>query len=55
MTGWDKLEREISVFTLAHQIKLGWDNCEIKIIVPPQEVVNLSRNIIGINYPVDPS
>ena len=23
---WDKLESEISVFTLAHRTKLGWDN-----------------------------
>ena len=54
MSGQDKLEREISVFTLAHRTKLGQDNCGIKVI-PPQEVVLTYPGITliyGKNYPV---
>ena len=42
--GWDKLEREISVFTLAHRTKLGWDNCRIKVSSNPGVGSNLSRD-----------
>ena len=44
MTGRDKLEREISVFTLAHRTKLGQDNCGIKVSSTPGGGSNLSRD-----------
>ena len=44
LTGRDKIEREISVFTLAHQTKLGRDNCEIKVSSTPEGGSNLSRD-----------
>ena len=44
MSGRDKLEREISVFTLAHRTKLGRDNCGIKVSSTPEAGSNLSRD-----------
>ena len=38
----DKLEREMSVFTLSHRAKLGRDNCKIK--VSSTSGSNLSRD-----------
>ena len=42
MSGRDKLEQEISVFTLAHRTKLGRDNCGIKVSSTPGGCSNLS-------------
>ena len=44
MTGRDKLERQISVFTLSHRAKLGRDNCGIKVSSTPGGGSNLSRD-----------
>ena len=44
MSGRDKLEWEISVFTLAHRTKLGQDNCRIKVSSTPGGGSNLSRD-----------
>ena len=44
ISGRDKLEREISVFTLAHQTKLGRDNWGIKVSSTPGGGSNLSRD-----------
>ena len=44
MTGRDKQECEISVFTLVHRTKLNQDNCEIKVSSTPGGVSNLSRD-----------
>ena len=49
MTGQDKLEREINVFTLAHRTKLGRDNCGIKVSSTPGSGSNLSRD--NCHYP----
>ena len=40
----DKLESEISVFTLAHRTKLGRDNFEIKVSSTSGGGSNLSRD-----------
>ena len=48
MSGRDKLEREISVFTLAHRTKLGRDNCGIKVSSTPEGGSNLSRDKAGV-------
>ena len=44
MTGQDKLEQDISVFTLAHRTKLGQDNCGIKVSSTPGGGPNSSRD-----------
>ena len=44
MSGWDKLEWEISVLTLAHRTKLGRDNCRIKVSSTPRGCSILSRD-----------
>ena len=44
MSGRDKLEREISMFTLAHRTKLGRDNLGIKVSSTPGGGSNLSRD-----------
>ena len=43
ISGRDKLGWEISVFTLAHQTKLGRDNCGIKVSSTLGGGSNLSR------------
>ena len=42
MSGLDKLEREISAFTLANRNKLGRDNYGIKVSSTPEGGSNLS-------------
>ena len=44
MSGRDKLEREISVFTLAHRTKFGRNNCGIKVSLTSGGGSNLSRD-----------
>ena len=54
LTGWDKLEWEINVFTLAHRTKLVLVNCEIKVSSTPGGGFNLSRDNCNFRNKLSP-